>query len=70
MQLMLWGHILLSLVDGKNSSQIVYLVCYTVVLVFTEILPFTMISINMVKRLKVYRRARDYSMKMQLSDTS
>ena len=64
---MLWGHILLSFVV-QVASKAMYLTCYSVVLMFTEILPFTMISINMIQRLRVYRKAR--AMSIHISEQS
>ena len=58
---MLWGHIFFSLLS-QVAGKVLYFTGFTLVLICTELLPFTLISINMVRRLKVYHKAKAASL--------
>ena len=55
---MLWGHLILCLFAQKFGSDLTYKITFIFVLVFTELLPFSLICYNMIRRLKLYNRAR------------
>ena len=54
---MLWGHIILALLCSSNN-KLTILIGFTLVLLFTELIPFTLITYNMIMRLQLYRKAQ------------
>ena len=54
---MLWGHIILALL-WSSHNHLTIMIGFTLVLLFTELIPFTLITYNMIMRLQLYRKAQ------------
>ena len=60
LQLILWGHMVVLLFNEINDAQI-KIICFLTYMFLTELLPFVLISINMVHRIIVFCRAQSLS---------